>query len=108
MAKKKVSNDYPFYQALREFYVENKGMIRKHFKEVSKKILDFNDKDKNPYSFLRVPQFQALEMYVFVKEFLNNEKVKDMFADWYNHKNQFEGRTPFTRHEDGHVVYQNL
>lgn len=106
MAKKKVSNDYPFYQALREFYFENKGKIRKHFKEASKKILDFNDKDKNPYSFLRVPQFQALEMYVFVKEFLNNEKVKDMFADWYNHKNQFEGRTPFTRHEDGHVVYQ--
>ena len=37
MAKKKVSNDYPFYQALREFYTGSKGTIRKHFKEVSKK-----------------------------------------------------------------------
>lgn len=106
MAKKKVSNDYPFYQALREFYIENKSKIRKHFKEVTKKILDFNDKDKNPYSFLRVPQFQALEMYVFVKEFLDNQKVKDMFADWYNHKNKFEGRTPFICHEDGRMEYQ--
>ena len=75
MAKKKVTNDYPFYQALREFYIGSKGAIRKHFKEVTKKILDFNDKSKNPNAFLRKPQFEALEMYVFVKEYLNNQKV---------------------------------
>ena len=96
MAKKKVSNDYPFYQALREFYLEKKGQIRKHFKDVSKKILDYNDKNKNPNAFLRLPQFEALEMYVFIKEYLNNQKVKDMFADWYNQKNKFEGRAGFS------------
>ena len=92
---KKVRNDYPFYQALRWFYDEKKGTIRKYYKDVSKKILDYNDKDKNPYAFLRTPQFEALEMYVFVKEYLGNQKVKDMFADWYNQKNKFSGRSAF-------------
>ena len=89
MAKKQ-KNDYPFYQALREFYEEKKPSIRRHFKDVSKKILDYNDKNIRSEAFLRTPQFEALEMYVFVKEYMDNQKVKDMFADWYNHKNKFE------------------
>ncbi len=92
---KKVKNDFPFYQALRWFYEEKKGTIRKSYKDISKKFLDFNDKTKNPSAFLRLPQFEALEMYVFVKEYLNNQKVKDMFADWYNQANKFVGRSPF-------------
>ena len=99
MAKKKVANDYPFYQALREFYVSKKGTIRKNFKDISIKILDFNDKSKRSNAFLRVPQFEALEMYIFVKEYLYNQKVKDMFADWYNSRNKFAGRLPFTVYE---------
>ena len=79
MAKKRV-NSYPFYQALHEFYVDNKGQIRKHFRDVSRKILDYNDKAIRPNAFLRLPQFEALEMYVFVKEYLDNQKVKDMFV----------------------------
>ncbi len=102
MAKKKI-NSYPFYQALRDFYEEKKPQIRRNFKDVSKKILDYNDKSIRSDAFMRLPQFEALEMYVFVKEFLNNQKVKDMFADWYNHKNKFESRGPFKMNaaEDG-------
>lgn len=97
MAKRKTTtNDYPFYEALREFYIENKGLIRRHFKDASKKILDFNDKSKNPNAFLRTPQFEALEMYVFIKEYLDNDKIKNLFADWYNSKNKFEGRLAFS------------
>ena len=91
MAKKQ-KNDYPFYQALREFYEENKPQIRRHFKDVSKKILDYNDKSIRTDAFLRTPQFEALEMYVFIKEYLGNQKVKDMFADWYNRHGKFEKR----------------
>lgn len=106
MAKKKVTNDYPFYQALLEFYREKKGQIKRHYKDPSKKFLDFNDKSKNPYAFLRTPQFEALEIYIFIKEYLDNMKVKDMFADWYNTKNKFENRLAFRKYDDGHVERQ--
>ena len=91
MAKKQI-NDYPFYKALHEFYLDQKLQVRRHFRDISKKFLDYNDKEKRPEAFLRLPQFEALEMYVFVKEFLENQKVKDMFADWYNRVNKFAGR----------------
>ena len=32
-------------------------------------VLDFNNPEKNPKAFLRQPQFEALEIYVFLKEF---------------------------------------
>ena len=94
MAKKRI-NSYPFYQALYEFYLDNKGQVRRHFRDVSRKILDYNDKSIRPEAFLRLPQFEALEMYVFIKEYLNNQKVKDMFADWYNRHDKFEHRGTF-------------
>ena len=107
MAKKQ-RNDYPFYQALREFYEEKKLAIRRHFKDVSKKILDYNDKSIRSDAFLRTPQFEALEMYVFVKEYMDNQKVKDMFADWYNHKNKFESRGGFiAKTESGDDYFQS-
>lgn len=107
MAKKQ-RNDYPFYQALHEFYEDKKLSIRKHFREISKKFLDYNDKNKRPEAFLRLPQFEALEMYVFVKEYLENQKVKDMFADWYNHKNKFESRGAFSASDGGGLFQGSL
>lgn len=105
---KKVRNDYPFYQAIQEFYLTNKSKIRRLFKDVSRKILDYNDKEKNSSAFLRTPQFEALEMYVFIKEYLDNQKVKDMFSDWYNYTNKFELRAPFMVHnEDGTREFQS-
>lgn len=93
---KKVRNDYPFYEALKWYYQEYKNQIKRNYKLVTKKFLDFNDKTKNPNAFLRTPQFEALEMYVFVKEYLNNDKVKNMFSDWYNRKNKFDSRENFS------------
>lgn len=95
MAKKVIRADYPFYDALRSFYKNGKGMIRRNYRDISRKILDYNDKSKNPNAFLREPQFEALEIYVFIKEFLNNQKVKDIFADWYNKVNKFDSRGPY-------------
>lgn len=92
MAKKKVIADYPFYSALRDFYTNRKGIIRRNYKDISRKFLDYNDKSKNPNAFLRLPQFQALEMYIFIKEFLGNAKMKDIFADWFNRKGKFDER----------------
>ena len=66
---KEVGMEFAFFEFLRSFYMENKGIIRNRYREITKKYLDYNDKEKNPDAFLRKPQFEALEMYVFVKEF---------------------------------------
>jgi len=66
-------------------------LIRNYYRDLSKKFLDFND-PSNPGSFLRVPQFEALEMYIFLKEFLNNAPVYKIFEDWYHKKERFSNR----------------
>ncbi|ACJ33551.1 DEAD/DEAH box helicase family protein [Anoxybacillus flavithermus] len=101
MSKKRTQQvDFAFYEALRYFYLENKKDIRAEYKNLSKKFLDFNSPE-NPQSFLRVPQFEALEMYVFLKEYLHNAKVHDIFEDWYYEKNKFAKRTsPFIAAEE--------
>ncbi|TCD31220.1 type III restriction endonuclease [Bacillus wiedmannii] len=58
---------------------------------LSKKFLDFNNY-QNPTSFLRQPQFEALEIYIFLKEYQDNKKIHDIFTDWYERKNGFEKR----------------
>lgn len=80
-----------FYQHLHEFYKLNKGLIKNHYKKISKVFLDYNDPSR-PGSFLRVPQFEALEIYVFLKEFLENKPVYQLFEDWFNAKGQFGER----------------
>ena len=98
MAKKEIKKyDYTFYEAILGYYKDNRVIIRRNYKDITKKILDFNDKDKNLNAFLRKPQFEAFEIYVFIKEFLNNQKVKEMFADWFNKKNGFSYREEFDR-----------
>lgn len=87
-----VSLDFAFFNFLWEFYRANRGEIRKYLKELSRKFLDFNNPEKNPKAFLRQPQFEALEMYVFLKEFLGNAKVEEIFRDWYEKKNRFAAR----------------
>ncbi|KYD11054.1 TnsA endonuclease N-terminal domain-containing protein [Heyndrickxia sporothermodurans] len=95
MAKTKdFALDFAFFTYLRDFYVENKGLIRNHYRNLSKKFLDFND-SANPNSFLRKPQFEALEMYIFLKEYLDNRQVHEVFEDWYYKKNGFEKRSDY-------------
>ncbi|MEM5007395.1 TnsA endonuclease N-terminal domain-containing protein [Priestia megaterium] len=103
MAKTKdFALDFAFFNYLRDFYQENRGGIRNHYRNLSKKFLDFND-SSNPNSFLRAPQFEALEMYIFLKEYLDNKQVHEVFEDWYYKKNGFKKRNDlgFTKGEQG-------
>jgi len=86
------SLDFAFFRFLWQFYQANKGNIRKSYRELTRKFLDFNDPEKNPKAFLRQPQFEALETYVFLKEFLGNAKVEEIFKAWYERSGRFEGR----------------
>ncbi|HBO45109.1 MAG TPA: type III restriction endonuclease, partial [Planctomycetaceae bacterium] len=90
---KSASLDFAFFRFLWEFYRGNRGAIRRHYKELTRRILDFNDPDRNPKAFLRQPQFEALEMYVFLKEFLENAKVEDIFHDWFEKTGRFTDRS---------------
>ena len=83
--------DFAFFKYLRQFYIDKRGTIRNYYRDLSKKFLDFND-PTNPGSFLRVPQYEALEMYIFLKEFLNNAPVYKIFEDWYQKRDRFSIR----------------
>lgn len=86
------SLDFAFFHFLWQFYKDNRGTIRKNYKELTRKFLDFNNPDNNPKAFLRQPQYEALEVYVFLKEFLGNAKVEEIFKAWYERSGKFEGR----------------
>ena len=86
------SLDFAFFQFLWQFYQVNRGTIRSHYKELTRKFLDFNNPEKNPKAFLRQPQFEALETYVFLKEFLGNAKVEEIFQQWFEKQGRFAER----------------
>ena len=92
MAKKTAmifANDFAFYEQLWEFYSHNRGKIRSRYNDLTRKFLAYNDRKENPNAFLREPQFQALEMYVFIKEFLDNAHMYEIFDDWRSRRNDF-------------------
>ena len=84
--------DFAFFEYLWLFYQENRSEVRKSYKLVTKKYLDFNNPELRN-AFLRVPQFEALEMYVFLKEYLNNELMHKIFDAWYKKQAGFKGRS---------------
>ncbi|MBR8271031.1 TnsA endonuclease N-terminal domain-containing protein [Burkholderia cenocepacia] len=86
------SLDFAFFRFLWQFYRDNRGVVRQNYKELTRKFLDFNNPERNPKAFLRQPQFEALETYVFLKEFLGNFKVEEIFKAWYERSGKFEGR----------------
>jgi hypothetical protein len=88
--KKTAAFDFPFYQYLWLFYVENRGTIQRGYRLLTKKFLEHN----NPATggWLRQPQFEALEMYVFLKEGLDNRMLHEVFKDWYEKRYAFAGR----------------
>ena len=79
-----VLGEFAFFKFLWTFYQQNRGTIRREYRDLTKKFLDFNDPDHNPKAFLRTPQFEALEVYVFLKEFLSNGRVEVIFKDWFD------------------------
>ncbi len=92
MAKKKDIIEFPFYVYLKNFYDENRKKILSSYTTLSRKFINFNDPD-NPTSYLRRPQFEALEIYIFIKEYCDNKHLHQIFEDWYNKTGKFEGRS---------------
>lgn len=97
MAKRSMqANSFAFFDFLQEFYLNNKGRIRNRYKDLTKKFLDYNDFEKNPHAYLRRPQFEALEMYVFLKEFCGNPQIYDLFDKWFKREGDFADETVYT------------
>jgi type III restriction enzyme len=92
-SKKKTQEiDFSFYTYLRIFHEENRKKIYAAYQPITRKFLHFNSPD-NPTAFLRRPQFEALEMYVFLKEFCGNRYLYEIFEEWYHRAGSFEGRS---------------
>lgn len=89
MSNNQYSEDFAFYQQLKLFYDLNRGKIRSRYNALTRKFLSYNDKDENPDAFLRLPQFEALEIYVFIKEFMDNPQVYEMFDAWRKRTGDF-------------------
>lgn len=96
MVKKSELNQFALYKELISFYNTNKGRIKKHYKSLTKKFLSYNNPD-NGIAFLRKPQYEALEIYVFLKEFLNNKQMHEIFEDWYNERDKFRTKDTQTQ-----------
>lgn len=100
---KKADISFSFFQYLRYFYDSNRGKIRNRYKDLTKKFLDFNDTEIRREAYLRRPQFEALEMYVFLKEFMNNRQIYDIFDDWFNRKGDFAENSWYMYDEHGQM-----
>ena len=90
---KKTNVDFDFFTQLNDFYRANKGRIRNNYRNITKRFLDHNNPDRNPKAFLRQPQFEALEIYIFLKEYLDNTPVHEIFDEWADNTGKFKGRT---------------
>lgn len=103
MSKKTTAfvEDFAFYEQLWYYYESNRGKIRSRYNDLTKKFLAYNDKKENPDAFLRLPQFEALEMYVFIKEFVDNEHMYVMFDKWRKHEDYFSDASYYSIHKDG-------
>lgn len=103
MSNTQYMEEFAFYQQLKFYYDTNRGKIRSRYNDLTKKFLAYNDKTENPKAFLRKPQFEALEMYVFIKEFMDNPQVYEMFDDWRNHRNKFSDVSYYSVNKYGQV-----
>ena len=108
MAKKaqEFVKDFAFYKQLWEYYSTNRGKIRSRYNDLTKKFLAYNDKNENTDAFLREPQFEALEMYVFIKEFMNNAHMYQMFDEWRKRENRFADASYYTIHKGSQEASQ--
>lgn len=101
MAKKSdFDASFSFYQQLWYYYQTNRGKIRSRYNDLTRKFLTYNDNEENSSAFLRKPQFEALEMYIFIKEFMRNQQVYEMFDDWRNRRNNFSDASYYSVEKD--------
>ena len=96
-------SNFTFNSQLWYYYENNRGKIRSRYNDLTRKFLAYNDKEENPDAFLRKPQFEALEMYVFVKEFMNNQQVYEMFDDWRNKRGKFSDASYYAVDKTGQI-----
>lgn len=111
MAKKQTTafvEDFAFYEQLWYYYTTNRGKIRSRYNDLTKKFLAYNDANENPNAFLRKPQFEALEMYVFIKEFMNNAHMYEIFDDWRKHQNRFSDASYYTITKGGQGSFYTM
>lgn len=100
----KFDPNFSFNQQLWYYYQTNRGKIRSRYNDLTKKFLAYNDSEENPTAFLRKPQFEALEMYVFIKEFMKNQQVYEMFDDWRHKRNNFSDASYYALEKNGQLV----
>ena len=104
MAAMQYAEEFAFYQQLMHYYHSNRGKIRSRYNDLTRKFLAYNDKNENPDAFLRLPQFEALEMYVFIKEFMGNPQVYEMFDDWRNRRDKFSDASYYSVRKGGQIM----
>lgn len=95
---------FAFYEALWDFYVRNRKQIRSRYNDLTRKFLAYNDPEANTKAFLRRPQFEALEMYVFIKEFLGNAQVAEIFEAWRQREGKFSERSVYSVNPEGQLA----
>lgn len=97
-------SNFSFHEQLWYYYTANRGKIRSRYNDLTRKFLAYNDSEENPHAFLRRPQFEALEMYVFVKEFMGNPQVYQMFDDWRNRRGNFSDASYYSVSRGGQIA----
>lgn len=100
----KFDPNFSFNKQLWYYYQTNRGKIRSRYNDLTRKFLAYNDSEENPTAFLRKPQFEALEMYVFIKEFMKNQQVYEMFDDWRHKRNNFSDASYYALEKNGQLV----
>jgi hypothetical protein len=104
MAKRKAeiySEQFAFYEQLLGFYQDARGKIRSRYNVLTRTFLDYNDCKERPEAYLRPPQFEALEMYVFIKEFMDNRQVIEIFDLWRKKEGDFSERSYYANERLG-------
>ena len=81
-----MSKNLVLYKKIKEDVIEWKqNNYKNKFYEI-KEILEFQflDKEKNLLKFLRRPQFEALEVYLFLRFEKNNKKIIELYKEYFN------------------------
>ncbi len=96
-------SSFSFHDQLWYYYNANRKKIRSRYNDLTRKFLAYNDSEENPHAFLRKPQFEALEMYVFIKEFMGNPQVYQLFDDWRNRRGAFSDASYYSISRSGQI-----
>ncbi len=104
MARKIQSEvSFAFFEYIQAFIRMERKRVYKSFTPLTKKFLNFNNPKENAAAYLRIPQFEALETYAFLKEFCNNAQLWKIFEEWYYRTGVFKDRSTVGVDNDGQL-----